>query len=221
MRTYGQYCGLAKALDVIGERWALLIVRELLIRGRCRYTDLRYGLPGIATNLLASRLKDLEAAGVIGREEAPPPIATTLYRLTPRGEQLEAIVRQLGCWGAPLLAAAPKTDSFLVHWLALPIRYFLSDHAPERPPIALELRTGAARMVVETTDGAARLRPSSVEKPDAIMTGRARLVAAVLLGHTNFEEARSAGLKYEGDLEVLNRIQPLAKSKSASSRSRL
>ena len=85
MRSYGQFCGLAKALDVIGDRWTLLIVRELLIRGACRYTDLRNGLPGIATNLLAERLRELEEAGVIEREEAPPPIATTLFRLTPRG----------------------------------------------------------------------------------------------------------------------------------------
>ncbi|HEY6225275.1 MAG TPA: helix-turn-helix domain-containing protein, partial [Gemmatimonadales bacterium] len=82
MRTYAQYCGLARALDVVGDRWTLLIVRELLLRESCRYTDLLSGLPGIATNLLAGRLADLEAAGVIVREEAPPPIATTIYRLT-------------------------------------------------------------------------------------------------------------------------------------------
>src|SRR5690242_21611800 len=89
MRSYGEYCSLAKALDVVGERWTLLIVRELALRGACRYTDLRNGLPGIASNLLAHRLRELEKAGVITREDAPPPIATTLFRLTPRGEQLD------------------------------------------------------------------------------------------------------------------------------------
>src|SRR6185295_293446 len=86
MRSYKQYCALAKALDVVGDRWTLLIVRELLIRGRCRYTDLRNGLPGIATNLLADRLREMEQSGLVSREEAPPPIATTLFQLTPRGE---------------------------------------------------------------------------------------------------------------------------------------
>src|SRR6201996_4674932 len=82
MRSYGQYCSVAKALDAIGDRWSLLIIRELLLQGPCRYTDLRNGLPGIATNLLSDRLRELEAAGLGRREEAAPPVATTLFRLT-------------------------------------------------------------------------------------------------------------------------------------------
>src|SRR5690349_25102414 len=85
MRSYGQYCSVAKALDVVGDRWTLLIVRELLLQGPCRYTDLRNGLPGIATNLLADRLNELEGAGLVRREEAAPPVATTLFRLTEAG----------------------------------------------------------------------------------------------------------------------------------------
>jgi len=81
MRSYRQYCSLARTLDVLGDRWTLLIVRELAIRP-CRYTDLRDGLPGIATNLLADRLRELQAAGVVTAEAAPPPVATTLYTLT-------------------------------------------------------------------------------------------------------------------------------------------
>src|SRR5713226_519438 len=101
MRSYGQYCALAKALDVIGERWTLLIVRELLLRDCCRYTDLRNALPVIATNLLADRLKELEQAGIVSREDAPPPIATTLVQLTSRGKELEPVLQALGHWGAP------------------------------------------------------------------------------------------------------------------------
>src|SRR2546423_15133465 len=82
MRAYAQFCGLAKALEIIGDRWTLLIVRELMAHRRCRYTDLQNGLPGIATNLLADRLRELEQAGIIQREQAPPPIATTLFSLT-------------------------------------------------------------------------------------------------------------------------------------------
>src|ERR1700757_2727915 len=99
MRSYGQYCSVAKALDLVGDRWTFLIVRELLLRGACRYTDLRAGLPGIATNLLAERLRELEGAGVISSRAAPPPIATTLFSLTERGAALEPVIMQLGRWG--------------------------------------------------------------------------------------------------------------------------
>jgi DNA-binding HxlR family transcriptional regulator len=95
MGSYGEYCSLAKALDVVGDRLTLLIVRELTIRGPSRYTDLRNGLPGIATNLLADRLRELEQAGIVDREEAPPPVATTLFALTPRGEELRPAVEEL------------------------------------------------------------------------------------------------------------------------------
>src|SRR5213080_3892836 len=118
MRSYGQYCSVAKALDVIGDRWSLLIIRELLLQGPCRYTDLRNGLPGIATNLLAERLRQLEQAGLIHSEQAPPPVATTLYQLTGRGEALESVLRELGRWGAPLLGATgEEPEEFRTHWL--------------------------------------------------------------------------------------------------------
>src|SRR5271155_4436505 len=103
MRSYGQYCSVAKALDVIGDRWTLLIVREVLAGGPSRYTDLRNGLPGIATNLLAERLRELEHAGIIVREDAPPPVATALFSLTARGEQLKTVIDELGRWGMPLM----------------------------------------------------------------------------------------------------------------------
>src|SRR3954449_5530110 len=99
MRSYGEYCAAAKSLDVVGDRWTLLIVRELLARGACRYTDLRAGLPGIATNLLADRLRELESAGIVEREDAPPPVATTLFSLTERGRALQPVISALGCWG--------------------------------------------------------------------------------------------------------------------------
>ena len=112
VRSYDQYCALAKALDVVGDRWTLLIVRELLIRGPCRYTDLKDGLPGIATNLLADRLRDLQAAGILARREAPPPIATTVFELTARGRELEPAMAALASWGArPCLPNLTATNS--------------------------------------------------------------------------------------------------------------
>src|SRR6516164_8788573 len=137
MRSYRQYCAAAKALDVIGDRWNLLIVRELLLRGACRYVDLLDGLPGIATNLLAERLRDLEQAGIVYREDAPPPIATTLYRLTPRGEALRATMLELMRWGAELMEDPGDDDVFRSHWLAAPVRLYLEDHAPDQPKVAI------------------------------------------------------------------------------------
>src|ERR1700751_2402967 len=98
MRSYDEYCSIAKSLDVVGDRWTLLIVRELAQRGACRSPDLRTGLPGIAPNLLADRLRELEQAGVVAREDAPPPVATALFRLTPRGEELRPVLDGLFRW---------------------------------------------------------------------------------------------------------------------------
>lgn len=208
MRSYGQYCGLAKALDVIGDRWTLLIVRELLIRERCRYTDLRDGLPGIATNLLADRLREMETAGIIAREEAPPPVATMLYRLTERGRELEPVIHQLGRWGGPLVAQRSKRDAFRSHWLALPLGIHLRDKTPRRPPIAIQLRCGDEPMVVETAEGTVRTRPGSVANPDATLTGTPEVLVAFLTGKVGLTAARAAGLKVEGDQEALRRVVP-------------
>ena len=210
MRTYAQYCPLAKTLDVIGDRWSLLIVRELLIRGPCRYTDIRNGLPGIATNLLADRLRELEQAGVIRREAAPPPVATTLFHLTPRGEELRPVLRAMAQWGVPLLGDAPEADSFRSHWLASPAAIYLSDTTPDRPPITIEVWTGDEPMVIETVDGAVRARPGRAERSDAVLAGAPRVVIDLITGRLDLRKARARGLRYEGDPEVLGRLQPHA-----------
>ena len=208
VRSYKQYCALAKALDVIGDRWTLLIVRELLIRGFCRYTDLRNGLPGIATNLLADRLRELEQAGIVYREDAPPPIATTLFHLTGRGKELEPILQQLGHWGAPLLAKPARKDAFCTHWLSLPLEHHLTDRTPERSPVTIELRTGDEPMTLQTADGTVRTRLGIAPHPDAVLSGTPQLVVAVLTGKLGLADACAAGLKYEGDPEILRRVQP-------------
>ena len=207
MRSYRQYCAVAKALDVIGDRWNLLIVRELLLRGACRYTDLLHGLPGIATNLLADRLRELEQAGIVYREDAPPPIATTLFRLTPRGEALNAAMLELGRWGAPLLAEPADNDAYRGHWLA---SLYLSDQAPDEPPVTIELRTGEEAVTVETVDGSVRTRLGPAETPDLILTGPPQLVVGVLTGRLTLADAQAAGLDYDGDLAALRRMRPEA-----------
>jgi DNA-binding HxlR family transcriptional regulator len=109
-RRYRQFCPLAKALDVLGERWTLLIVRELL-SGPKRYTDLRQALPGLATDLLATRLRDLHETGVVDRRDVPPPTPATVYELTARGSALRPAILELARWGRPLLHDA--TDEHL------------------------------------------------------------------------------------------------------------
>src|SRR5438105_14626994 len=101
-RTYGQFCGLARALELVGERWALLIVRDLLV-GPKRFTDLRRGLPRIPTNVLSTRLKELEHNGIVRRRLLPRPASGVVYELTEHGRELEDIVLRLGLWGAATL----------------------------------------------------------------------------------------------------------------------
>ena len=207
MHSYGQYCALAKALDVLGGRWTLLIVRELLIRP-CRYTDLRNGLPGIATNMLADRLRELEDAGVIESEDAPAPVATTLFRLTPWGRELEPILKLLGSWGAPLLAAAGKGDHFRSHWLILPIGLYLQDSTPEGPPISIELRTGDEPLTIDIAQGRVQARLGAAEDPDLVLTGPPPATMGLLFGQLDWKAAQRAGLKSTGDLRSLHRIRP-------------
>lgn len=206
MRSYKQHCALARALDAIGDRWTLLIVRELLVQESCRYTDLRAGLPGIATNLLADRLRSMEQAGIVYREEAPPPIATTLFHLTPRGEELEPVLEQLGRWGAPLLSKPARGDAFRCRWLTLPLKQHLRDRRPDLLPVAIELRTGDEPLTIETFEGGVRARARSGGKPDAVLTGTPQLVMGVLLGKLALPDARARGLRYEGDVAILDRI---------------
>lgn len=208
MKSYREYCAVAQALDVVGERWTLLIIRELLIQGPSRYTDLRNGLPGIATNLLAERLREMEQAGLIRREEAHPPVATTLFHLTERGRELKPVVDALGRWGGPLVSRPIGDDEFRSHWLVLPIEAHLIDNTPERPPITIELRTGDEAMLVETIDGRVRARPGKADHPNAVLTGTGSQVIGLLTGRLDLAEAMRRGLQVEGDREVIDRVRP-------------
>lgn len=208
MASYGQYCALAKALDLVGDRWTLLIVRELLGRGPLRYTDLRDGLPGIATNLLANRLRDLEKSRIIRKEAAPPPIATSLFHLTPRGEALRSAILELGRWGAPLLADAPESDVFLGQWLAWPVELYLRDRQPAHAPTTIQLQVGDEPVVIETGNGEIRTRAGRAERPDAVLRGPRGLVVAALMGSLPLDQARAYGLQFEGDPVTLQRLQP-------------
>src|SRR4051812_35995739 len=110
-----QYCPMAHALRLVGERWSLLIVRELL-HGPKRYTDLTKGLPGIGTNILAARLRDLETAGVLEKRKLPPPYASTVYELTPYGRELDEVLFALGRWGARSLGPPSDVEELYPEW---------------------------------------------------------------------------------------------------------
>src|SRR5260221_290068 len=183
MRSYHQYCGLARALDQVGDRWTLLIVRELLIRGVARYSDLQQGLPGLATNLLADRLRQMEDAGLIMRDQTAPPVAANVFRLTPRGQELEGVIAAFGRWASPLMGAPRRGDAIRGHWFMLPVRLYLHDRTPSSPPVTVQIEFPDAPVVLRTRgDGRVTADPGPVAAPDAPVSGTPSLVMGLLGG---------------------------------------
>ena len=209
MRSYGQYCSIARALDVVGDRWTLLIVRELLLRGPSRFTDLKNGLPGVATNLLSARLKELEAAGLITREDAPPPIATVLYELSEAGLALGPVLKALGLWGLRLMADERPDDSFQAQWLAYAPAWFTADSEPDGPPAVIQLIAAGQLAVIELGDGQVHTRTGRAADPDLVLDGPPRAVLGLLNGLIDVERARQIGLSARGRLDLLTRLRPV------------
>ena len=162
MKKYGQYCPMAHALDLVGERWSLLIVRELLEEGPLRYTDLHCRLTGCGTNILAARLKQLEQGGVVHRRQLPPPAASTVYELTEYGEALRPVMHQLAHWGARSLGAPAPTSDLEEGWLAGALRIALPPTTP-----CIEFHVGDE--VAHVADGESYSGPA--ESPAAIVQG--------------------------------------------------
>ena len=211
MRTYGQYCMVARALDVVGDRWTLLIARELLLRGPSRYTDIREGLPGIATNLLADRLRELEREDLVVRRKEPPPSAATVFELTDRGRDLMPVIGALARWGMPYMSEEPReADEFRGRWLTWPAETLLKDSEPQGPPVTVALNAGGEAMLLEVSGGEIIAREGSVEHPDATLTGTPEAVLGVLSGRLDLPAARAMGLELGGDESVIHRLQPLA-----------
>jgi DNA-binding HxlR family transcriptional regulator len=160
-KRYDQYCPVAHALELVGERWSLLLVRELM-NGPKRYTDLAEHLPGIGTNILASRLRDLEACGVVSKRTLPPPAASRVYELTDYGRQLRPVMRELAFWGARSLGPPSADDELYEGWLANALDTMFG---PFAPPGRFEFRVGDE--VASLVDGEAR--PGPVEGPDVVV----------------------------------------------------
>ena len=139
-RSYGEACRFAHALDLVGERWALLVVRELLL-GPKRFTDLRNGLPNASTNILAERLRELEEGGVVRKRRLPPPAAASVYELTEWGRELEPIVTRLGAWGARS-PFPPETQEIGADSIVLALRSLFDPEAVGETGTTYEIRLG-------------------------------------------------------------------------------
>jgi DNA-binding HxlR family transcriptional regulator len=209
MRSYDQYCSIARGLDIVGDRWTLLLVRELLLQGPCRFTDLKHGLPGIAANLLSTRLKELEDEGLISRENAPPPVATALYALTPNGRALEPVLKALGLWGLRYMTAERPADSFQSHWLAYAPAWFTTDADPDGPAAVIQLAAAGEEAVIELGDGQVRGRVGRAADPDLVLDGPPRAVLGLVTGLIDIELASTIGLTVRGRRELLGRLRPL------------
>jgi hypothetical protein len=143
---------------------------------------------------------------VVKREDAPPPIAATLFRLTPRGEQLRPVLDELTRWGLPLMTEQKPDDTVRSHWLASALEMMLSDRRPDAPPVTIELQTGDQPIVVETRDGTIQTRLGPAESPDATLAGPARPVMGLLLGLLQPADAQANGVEYTGDPAALDRV---------------
>jgi DNA-binding HxlR family transcriptional regulator len=193
VKTYHQYCPVAHALDQVGDRWELLIVRELML-GQRRYTDLAEALPGIGSNILATRLRDLEAAGVVRKTKLPPPWAVTVYELTERGRELDNVLRALAAWGAGTLGAPEAGDCwsmYAVHVRFRPeaavdgtyeIRFVegetISLQVKDRELVAMKLPAEDPDLVVEAPpEELHRVISGAVSARTAVSEGRVTLLA--------------------------------------------
>ena len=204
-RSYGQYCTVARALDVVGERWTLLLVRELST-GPKRFKDLLEGLPGIGTNLLASRLKKLEGEGIVRRATLPPPAGSNVYELTELGGSLEPVIVALSRWGARLLRAPREDDEMRAGWAAVAMRSALGRGATNNPPGTYEFRIDGEAFYLRVGDGEeeerVEARQGQAPDPDLVVTGDVETFLAVVSGRLSLEEAvESRALRVEGERE--------------------
>ncbi|HEX2172765.1 MAG TPA: helix-turn-helix domain-containing protein [Dehalococcoidia bacterium] len=204
-RAYGQFCGLARALEVVGERWALLIIRDLLVGPR-RFTDLRRGLPRIPTNILSDRLKELEDAGVVRRRALPRPSGSIVYELTPYGEELEDIVLGLGRWGARSLGEPRPEEIVTADSLIMALRTTFDPRAAQGLQVSYELHLGEVVIHARVDDGTLRVAEGPLPGADLVIEAGPAL-RALMAGEIRPDEAIESGLvRLTGDPDLLTRF---------------
>lgn len=206
VRSYGQFCPAAHALDLVGERWTLLVIRELLF-GPKRYTDLQDGLPGIGPNVLAARLRKLEEAGLVAKKRLPPPAASTVYELTASGEDLRPVLHALFRWGLQVIST-PAADE------AVRASYWLAGIEAAADPTAVtddvddvyELVIGAEVITVSVKRGRIAVRAGRAESPDLVVELDPRTLIALGRGDITVVEAVAEGrITVEGDEDAAAR----------------
>jgi DNA-binding HxlR family transcriptional regulator len=207
-RTYDDGCAAAHALDLIGERWALLVVRELLL-GPKRFTDLRAGLPKASPNVLAQRLRGLEAAGVVRRRKLPPPAASRIYELTGWGRDLEPVIISLGRWGVRSPTKPPDAE-LGVDSLILSFRTMFDPRRVAELDASYEFRLGEDRFRAKVAGGRLEIERGVADAPDAIVDTDAGTLAALVYDELELGGALSSGdLRILGDREVVERFLSL------------
>jgi DNA-binding HxlR family transcriptional regulator len=202
-RSYGQYCGLARALDVVGDRWNLLIVRQLLMVP-ARYRELLDGLPGVATNLLADRLRDLETAGVIERRLSEEGNAI-VYALTSWGAELREPIEGLVRWSTPLMTRGPGGDYFQAEWLVLPLSVLLTGKTAAHRSSTVGIGVDGVLVQVRTTRSGIEVSPHDGRDLDAVVRADAPIVLGLAAGVLGLDDTREL-VDLEGDESAVRAV---------------
>lgn len=204
-RSYEDGCAGAHALDLIGERWALLVVRELLL-GPKRFTDLRVGLPGISPNVLTQRLQELEQVGVIRRHKLPPPAGAWVYELSDWGRELEVVIVELGRWGARS-PARPRDAGISADSMILSFRTMFDPATAKGLRASYELRLGEHRFRARVANSRIEIKRGALEQADAVIeTDPNTLAALVYEGADPAAALRSGALRFQGDKALMKRF---------------
>jgi DNA-binding HxlR family transcriptional regulator len=207
-REYGQYCGLARALELVGERWALLIVRDLLV-GPKRFSQLQRGLPKIPSNILTSRLKELEEAGIVQRRARPRPASGFVYELTVAGRELEQAVIALGRWGAQRLGDLRAGEVVTGDSMSMALRSIFRPEAASGCDLAFELHVGDVVVNATVRDEAVKVGQGSLPAPDLVIEAGPR-IRALLAGEISPAEALRTGAAHvRGKRALLGRFVQL------------
>jgi DNA-binding HxlR family transcriptional regulator len=205
-RSYRQYCAVAKALDVIGERWTLLILRDLVHLGPRRFSDLLRTLPGIGKSLLAARLRQLEEAGLVGRRRLPPPAASVVYELTELGRGLEPALVQLGRWGGNFMGKRASGESFLPSGHISAIRATFRPAAAKGISRKYQFVIGGEPFFVEIDDGDLLTCEGTLPEPDLLVETDVETSIALMTRSVASDDAVEQGtVRIEGDQTELER----------------
>lgn len=204
-RSYNQFCALAKALDIVGERWTLLITRELM-SGPKRFKDLHDALPGIGTNLLSARLKEMEQHGLVARGKLPPPAASAIYELTERGRGLSSVVGELVKWGFSLLGIPQAEEHFRPRWAMQALLFTFDPEAARGVTETYEFRIDDETFHLSVANGKAEGKLGPATDPDLVLVATSLEFLTLGFGGNQQAFAAEKGLIRKGNAEMLQRF---------------